>query len=201
MASSSETNPPASDLPPSEPDAGGDNASGTHQDSPTGSSTLSDTVTLGQDVAQAYAGFDPAQHATNADGSPRMSKGGGFQRKRGRKPGQASAPGQPATVASAQPAGMSTDQGATMILAMTTAICAGVFGDDEWRIKEKQEFAAYKDAVKTYLDATGGLQLSPTWGLAFAGFAYAAPRLVSPPTQTRLQKIKEWFSARFSKAK
>jgi hypothetical protein len=185
-------------------ESSGSGATGAHQDSPTGFGVLSDSVSLGNDVSQAYAGFDPAQHAVGADGKPLMRKGGGFQRKRGRKagtPATGTAQSSPAVNGENPAVQMTPEQGAVFIVATTSAICHAVFGDEAWKITDKAEFKGHTDAVRAYLEATGGMNLSPGWGLVAAGATYSLPRLQSEPTQTRLSKWAGWIKGKFSRSK
>lgn len=188
--------------PPSNDSSSGESGPQTHQEAPTGLSAVSDSVSLHQDVAQAYEGFDPTVHAVKPDGSPVMTKGGGYARKRGRKPG---------TTATQKPAGQATtqekpaqkitnEQAANLILACTQGICCAVFADQAWRM-EKDEFLGHRQAVQGYLEATGGFDLSPGWILAASGVMYALPRMESVPTKTRLQKFFGWIASKFSRGK
>lgn len=177
-----------------------------HQGSPTGLSEVSDSVSLTAGLGDAYEGFDPSVHAVGADGKPLLKKGGGLARKRGRKVGDTGAPAQAQPAATVNPQNsdvaktptMSSQQAAVMIVASTTMVCKGVFGDDAWRIQDKAEFLEHVQGVKAYLDATGGLDMSPGWALVGHAIAYAGPRLESPPTQSRIQKIAGWIKGKFS---
>lgn len=178
----------------------------THQGGPTGLQEVSDSVLLSQDVQQAYTGFDSTLHAVGADGRPLMKKGGGFQRKRGRKAGDQGSPAAPGTAQSAPAVNgvstapqMSSQEAAIFLVASTTAICHAVFGDEVWKVTDRDEFKGYTASVKAYLDATGGLNLSPGWGLVATGTAYAAPRLESDKTKTRLSKWRDFIVSKFSR--
>jgi hypothetical protein len=166
---------------------------------------VSDTVTLTDGLTQAYAGFDPAVHATHPDGTPRLKKGGGYAMKRGRKAGAqvsgVSGPSVSGAVGVSVPANpqMPIDQQARLVCGMVEGAFCQVFGD-EWETDEREAKALLK-ATQDYLQATGGMDLSPGTGLLFAWGQYGLVRVRKPKTSEKLAEIGAWFKARFTRAK
>lgn len=167
-------------------------------------SEVSDIVGLTAGQATAYAGFDPAVHATNPDGSPRMKKGGGYAMKRGRKSGDPAAATAPrtSTISSANPSDevrIGNDQAALMLAGMTVGVCTTLLGT-EWMVTAATEKKGLVDATRAYLDATGGMDMSPGTALVLSwGGAYAFPRLALPETQSRLARFGSWVKSAVSR--
>lgn len=168
-------------------------------------SEVSDTVTLAAHLVTAYEGFDPSLHATNPDGSPRMKKGGGFALKRGRKAGTA-VPSHAQSTITADPANpsagqaqISNQEASKMLCAMVCAGLQGVMGP-EWE-PSTAEAKALVDGTRAYLDATGGMDMSPATGLLFVWGGFGIPRLAMPETQSKLKKFGSWFAGLFSRKK
>lgn len=162
----------------------------------------SDILQLSQGVSQAYDGFDPAIHQSK-DGQPVMRAGGGYAMKRGRRPGTTnSGPAAPKVDATGQPVPqgpkITNEMAAKMIVGQTVGLCIGIFGE-EWDVDTEQEAKVLVSGVKSYLDATGGLQLSPAWGLLFVGGGYALPRVQKPETKSRLKKFASWVFGLFGR--
>lgn len=155
-------------------------------------------------VAQAYAGFDPAQHAVDAAGRPLLKKGGGFQRKRGRKPGEGGTPSQGGEISPAQSAPATV--GAKIDNAQMARICAAnlemlgmaVFGE-EWEVTDVTEQKTIVAGFESYLKAIGGVEVSPSWGLAFTIGGYAFPRVKKPNTKAKLISALAWLRGKFRK--
>lgn len=177
----------------------------------------------------AHIGFDPAIHAVNPDGTPRMKVGGGYALKRGKggrksqakndagetdlfsDPVSAAVSGteeagpMPAPTAGA-PVGVpvSSRDAAIMIVMTCTAVLSKTVGP-EWQA-DKAETKNLTDATKAYLDSKGGLSVTPEMALFLAVTGYAVPRFAHENTQTRAQKAWQWvtdrvavFKARFGK--
>jgi hypothetical protein len=154
-------------------------------------------IDLSQSVTQAYEGFDPAVHASK-DGAPVLKKGGGYAMKRGRKGGsesvtQTGAVSSPGNVAIPGKQQISNDQAAQMIVGLTVHGFIMLLGD-EWDVEEKDEYKALHGGFKAYLDATGGLDMSPSVGLLFVLGGYAAKRVGKPETKSRLKSVWAWVS-------
>jgi hypothetical protein len=196
------SNPSGADQPPSNPALEGapsDHVGETAQRM----SEVSDILTLTADQDKAYAGFDPAVHAVGADGKPLAKKGGGWQRKRGRRPGDAQAPTEPRTSTIKAPGDdrdsdvrISNEQASLMVCALVTSGMQQILGP-AWAVTDKNEKESLVKATRAYLDATGGLDLSPGTGLMFAWAPYAMQRLPDEETQSRLKKIGLWFGGLF----
>jgi hypothetical protein len=167
---------------------------------------VSDIIGLNAEVAKAYEGFDPSIHATNPDGSPRLKKGGAFALKRGRKAGGVAAePHKTSTIRAVQGADspgaqISNRQAAGMFCGMTVAGLRMLLGD-EWEPSSQQEQKALVDGMEEYLNAAGGVEMSPGVGLLFVWGAYSIPRLTMPETKTRLQKLGAWLGGLFRSKK
>ena len=169
-------------------------------------------------AVEQWIGFDPAIHARNPDGSPRLRVDGSYARKRG-SGGRKSLPAgddvsretgsdlfsgveqeshvpreTPATAATPSPTApapsLSSREAAAAIVITTTAILSKVVGP-EWQA-EKTEVKALTDATKTYIDAKGGLQMSPEMGLFLAVSMYAAPRFAHENTRSKFSRAMDW---------
>lgn len=163
-----------------------------------------------------HLGFDPAIHAVNPDGTPRLTVDGAFAKKRGKggqrrdvpretsaAPGPTEAdsapgigagiPGVSATSAAA--AAMTNAQTAVFLVRTITGVLGRAIGP-EWLPTEKAEEKGLTDATKNYLDAVGGLQITPEMGLCLAIVAYSVPRFAVPNTQTKLQAFGAWVRDR-----
>ena len=177
---------------------------------------LGDSVqTSVQQAVNQWIGFDPSIHSTMPDGTPRFRVDGGYALKRG-KGGRKSADvgtmptGVPdptphvsretADVIGSGPmvqgaaAAMSNKQTAVFLVASVTGILSRAIGP-EWAA-EKDEQKGLNGAVETYLDAKGGLQITPEMGLVLALSAYAVPRLATENTQSKLSRFMGWCADR-----
>lgn len=193
-----------------------------------------ETETVGDPVAEAvsvaveqWIGFDPAIHARNPDGTPRLRVDGTYARKRGkggRKSGDPvsretggdlfhgddsevvytstdeTGPAPTATAqsqtqnTSAPPVSLSTREAAAAIVITSTTILSRLVGP-EWAA-EKPEVKALTDATKTYIDAKGGIQMSPEMGLFLAVSMYAAPRFAHENTRSKFGQLVDWMRDR-----
>lgn len=161
-----------------------------------------------------HIGFDPAIHRADADGNPILTRGGAYAKRRGppkkgtTRPAETVFPGDalgggtvppPETVSAAIPvqaaaASVSTAQTAVFLVTSVTGVLSRAIGP-EWAA-DKQEIKGLSDAVKNYIDAKGGIAITPEMGLALALSAYAIPRLAVENTQTKLQKAFGWVRDR-----
>lgn len=155
-----------------------------------------------------WVGFDPSIHATNPDGTPKLRGNGSYALKRGRKkgstfsvsennpgnadvvdhPAQAQAPITSAPQAAA--ATLNNAQTALFLVSTVTGVLSRAIGP-EWAA-EKNETKGLTDATKAYLDATGGITLSPGIALSLAIASYAAPRFAHENTRSRFGRIYDW---------
>lgn len=150
--------------------------------------------------------FDPAIHATNADGSPKLTPTGRFAklskstrestlRVPGKQP--ATSPAAPASV-SKEMAARASGKGAANLFIMGCL----VIGGEEWMpqadpksgLNEREMLEA---AFGDYFVATGKTDLPPGWALAAGIFMYAGRRLGMPKTQSRIAKVKSWLVAKY----
>lgn len=166
---------------------------------------MSDIVGLAAQQASAYDSFDASLHAVNPDGSPKLKKGGGYALKRGRKkndPTQPTQVGVSTIRSSADPASdvrITNDQAAAMFSGMTVGVCTMLLGK-EWEVDNAAEKKALVESTRSYLDATGGADMSPGVALILTWIGgYGFPRLVMPETQSRLTRFGEWLKTRFTR--
>lgn len=159
-----------------------------------------------------YVGFDPAIHAANPDGTPRLRTNGSYALKRGRKSGAQMPTGNPDTGADADDAtattgaapaavnaaasAVSNKQTAVFLVDTVTGILSRAIGP-EWAA-EKDEKKGLANATEQYLVAKGGLQISPEMGLLLALSAYAVPRLAVQNTQSKLSRFMGWCGDRIA---
>ncbi len=168
-----------------------------------------------QQAVNQWVGFDPTIHSSMPDGTPRFRVDGGYALKRGkggRKSADAGAmpsggaapsphvPRETSDVIGSGPmvqgaaATMSNKQTAVFLVASVTGILSRAIGP-EWAA-EKDEQKGLNGAVETYLDAKGGLQITPEMGLILALSAYAVPRLATENTQSKLSRFMGWCADR-----
>lgn len=145
-----------------------------------------------EDVIKAYAGFDPAIHASDDEGKPRFTANGGYAKKRGRKAGQK--PGVQITDGKLTMQDSAPVQSANFKVAalgtvlMVTQSMQSLFGP-QWK-PEKLEVDSLTDSLEQYYSSKGIDDLPPGFVLAFAISAYSLPRISHPETLSRWDKIK-----------
>lgn len=138
--------------------------------------------------------FDPAVHATDAEGRPKKTKTGKWAKKRGRKGNRVATSGtgnvRGTAEIEAERAGHATAQ-----LIFTMGV---VLGGEEWQpridtdtgLNEPQQMS---EAWAAYYLATGKTDLPPWVTVVIAMCGYSLPRLAMPKTQTRIQRLKAWL--------
>jgi hypothetical protein len=140
---------------------------------------------VASDIASRPAGFDPAKHAVNPDGTPKLRGDGSFALKRGRKPGQKVAGG--AIVATEGATNrLSNEQAARQMFAFAYGLAAGTIGD-EWLPEDKDEENTMVKGITAYFDAKGQVDLPPEIGLVIAFGAYGARRLKHQNTRDKIK--------------
>jgi hypothetical protein len=152
--------------------------------------------------------FNPAIHATNADGTPRTTVAGNYALKRGKKAGNATMvapksvkgvvlPGAaPQATVKEQAARLGGAQAANLGIMLLVALGGDEFhprkdekvGLDEKRMLEETtgDFFVAND----WEDLPPGLALICAWGM------FVLPRFTMPKTQTRVQRLKGWLGAK-----
>lgn len=180
---------------------------------------VADAVSM---AVEQWVGFDPMIHARNQDGSPRLRVDGSYALKRGKGgrksdvpvsretgddlfPGAgtsvprgtdadetSAAPPQAPTVAAA----LSSREAAAAIVITSTTVLSRMVGA-EWAA-EKSELKSLTDATKIYIDAKGGIQMSPEMGLFLAVSMYAAPRFAHENTRSKFGQLVDWCRDRFA---
>lgn len=164
-----------------------------------------------------WVGFDPEIHAVNPDGTPKLRANGSYALKRGRKrggtfpapgtdhatagnpdPGADTVQATPPVTSAPQVAAATLNNAQTALFLVTsvTGVLSRAIGP-EWTA-EKSEVKGLSDATKAYLDATGGLNLSPGIALSLAIASYAAPRFAHENTRSRFGRIYDWCRDRFA---
>jgi len=158
------------------------------------------------------ARFDPAIHATSADGKGTLTARGTWALKRGKKSGVhpvadavkgstlGATPNNPADAKKA--ADVASSRNAGIAAAEMFLVAAQVAGGEEFTpIKDEKagrdERAMMHEAFANYFAATGKKDIPPGAALGFAMMAYIAPRLFMPQTKARLSgikaKIAQWW--------
>ena len=171
-----------------------------------------------------YVGFDPAIHAVNPDGSPRMrAHGKGYALKRGKggrkstpventdgagdlfggastetatAPETDTAPTPQTATASTGQTPLNSREAAAMIVLTCTTVLSRVVGP-EW-VAEKDEARNLTNATKVYLDSKGGLNVTPEMALFLAVTGYAVPRMAHENTQSKFGRAVQWCKDRFA---
>jgi len=142
--------------------------------------------------------FDPALHAVDGEGKPKLSKAGNLQKKRGRK----SIVGGPTPTEKGQSINAQATARVTGTASAAMLIQVGmVLGGDEWKprvdttigLSESDMLSA---AFAEYYLATGKTDVPPGLALSLAVSAYVMPRFAMPKTQTRIGRLKQWFVAK-----
>jgi hypothetical protein len=141
-------------------------------------------------------GFDPAIHAVDDAGLPRLTKTGAFAKKRGRKVNAEETAQQKQEAKNALlELANKTDIAAKAAANLTFNLGVMSFGE-EWQ-PEKDEALAVKEAYRNYFDAKGITDFPPGVALAITLGAYALPRLRHENTKSKLSRfvsgVKNWF--------
>lgn len=160
---------------------------------------------VGSEALGALEGFDPEIHATNPDGSPKLKAGGGFQKRRGRKPGnpaprvQVSDESEPDAPKTAQENGASKIVVAAPVspkiiaqqyASVFFALGFGAFGD-EWLPESAEEKKMVETSIQTYVESEGVEPMSPGVGLVITLGAYALKKAQRPVIKSKLEIFKE----------
>lgn len=160
---------------------------------------------VGSEALGALEGFDPEIHATNPDGTPKLKAGGGFQKRRGRKPGNPQ-PRIHVSVESEPDAPKTTQEnGAAKIVVAAPispkviaqqyasvffALGFGAFGD-EWLPESAEEKKMVESSIQTYVESEGVEPMSPGVGLVITLGAYALKKAQRPVIKSKLEIFKE----------
>jgi len=148
------------------------------------------------------AAFDPAIHATDAEGRPKKTKAGKWAKKRGRK---TNATGYTQTTTSKTSADIEAEQAglATAQILFTMGVS---IGGEEWQpvIDEstgRNEPLQMSQAWAEYYKSAGVTNIPPWLTVVIACSVYALPRLTMPQTQTRLQRLRGWIGQKLDARK
>ena len=156
--------------------------------------------------------FDPAIHKTNKEGEPTLSTKG----KLIKKPTRKAATGAKST-STIGGTGVNPQQNkdhqlkvqsrASGTMAANLLLTIGVAaGGEEWQpIKNDEhgldEKAMLEGAFADYFEATGKTDIPPNMALTIAIGSYTLPRFTMPKTQSRLSKVKQWFTKKAANRK
>lgn len=144
-----------------------------------------DLSSLASGMAAGVAGFDPAVHAVNPDGTPKLRGDGSFAKKRGRKPGQKSASGLIVQTAATADK-LSNEEAARQVCNFAIGAAVSFIGD-EWAPVDTKEADGLVLTLKNYFDAKGQVNLPPEAGLVLAFGAYAAKRMQYENTRSKIK--------------
>jgi len=168
----------------------------------------------------ALGGFDPRIHAADENGDPILTKTGEYARKRGRKKGanvtseanhenvpRETPPAKDATnvdpQVTTQKVVMATTKGskeaAKMIAAIFVVSTSKIIGE-EWRPEDKAEMKMLEEATENYLNAIGGVEMSPGLGMICAYGMYSLARMGHENTQSKASKFWGWTKAKMVRA-
>ena len=160
-----------------------------------------------------YPGFDPVIHATDENGQPIPKKGGGWQKRRGKKSGSVS--NTKPTVQS-QLGKINANSGpSTKELAAREAgrAAAGMIfqagmllGGEEWQPLIDSDLGINEPVTMAkawgdYFVAKDIEDFPPGIALSIALIGYAVPRLTQPKTKTRLQRLGLWVKEKLANRK
>lgn len=145
-------------------------------------------------IAGGYVAFDPDIHATNPDGTPSQREDGTYRKKRGRKPGSrapqgaAAVPVTPPQASAPKKPTVKPDVLARQFLNMGVGFAVQTIGP-EWDFESKDEADAMVNATAAYIEAKGGVSVSPEVMLLLVYGGYVLHRLKSENTQSKLSRV------------
>lgn len=150
-------------------------------------------------------GFDPAIHAVNPDGSPKLRANGAFALKRGRKARNdnsqstnasrsSQAIDSPSQAQSAPANDVSSKQAAALAWSAFEGFASATIGP-EWQAETHDERKAMISTITAYFDAKGGApDIPPGIVLTIALFGYGVKRYRHPNTADKVKFVagKAW---------
>ena len=154
--------------------------------------TENNAASLSDMVGEVIAGFDPATHATDKDGSPILTASGTFRKKPGRKPGAGQSVTAPVSkqkeklTAKAQQ--LSSEELARALVNFAVGGAVSLIGE-EWDFTSPEEAQGMKLAVAGYIEAKGNGNLSPEMLLLLVIGGYSLDRMKHQNTRTKLGKF------------
>lgn len=160
--------------------------------------------TLAESHAEPHAGFDPAIHAVNDDGTPKMKASGGYALKRGRKAGTAAAIALPPKNAAAradvgEPAKvLSLDQASRESANLVINVAVWTLGEEVGKPIDKAEADGLRLSFRNYYEARGVPNLPPELGLFVALGSYIGPRIMHEKSKTKMERLSQWLSAKLA---
>ncbi len=138
--------------------------------------------------------FDPAIHATDSDGNPRINKDGTFRKKRGsQKSSQVNLPG-------TTPGDVSTKIGKS--IAESIFQIGQLIGGEEWAPIRNEEYGVDErrqmhEAWTAYAEEKEIEDFPPGVAVTIAMLGYIVPRFAMPKTKTRAEKFKDWCTLKY----
>lgn len=153
---------------------------------------------IAADHSKVYAGFNPAIHATNPDGTPKLTPTGRFAKKAGLRQNSAAVASTTTNVSKGAVVGVPVDHWPVAKQITNVGVNLAVrFIGPEWEPRDKDELPQVAFALKDYFDARGVPQMPPEVVLLLAIGAYAAPRLNHDNTRKKLSRffngVKDWY--------
>lgn len=144
--------------------------------------------------------FDPAIHATDENGNPKLTRTGNFARKRGRKPSDKDDAG-----TDLAPKNSPKTEDDLLIDAHAENIVQGVYGvscsllGEEFMPENEAEHIRLKNSLAAYMKASGHTNPPPELALIAAGAGYFGKRLAKPTVRARIVtiyiKAREWMNS------
>lgn len=142
-------------------------------------------------------GFDPAIHAVNTDGTPRMKADGTFANKRGRKGSNTSGTRLSSRENTTKKVIASQISPETYTMtAIPIVMCIEQMGlqiGPEWKMNDEEKDAQV-GTWANYLRSKGIVEISPSMMLVIVSAGYVIPRLSVENTQTKIQKLMRNFA-------
>lgn len=163
-------------------------------------------VAQNAEAVKQFPDFNPAIHATNADGSPALTPTGRLAKIR---KGRSASPkltipnnaGQSAQPSLAQSREVQARAGGAGFANLVIALSVGIGGEEFIPRRDPKvgldEKAMLEGAFGDYFVATGKTDLPPGWALAAALSLYVVPRFGMPKTQSRFQRAKNWVAVKW----
>lgn len=136
-------------------------------------------------------GFDPEIHATNADGTPKLTKAGKPQKKRGRKSGSVLNAKKKQEQAQPEITEISSMEAGVVVSGLLEQLSVKLISD-EWAYNEVERAGNVTAWAQTF-DQFGGVQLSPVQMLLMSHAQIILTRIPQPKTKTKLGLIKAWW--------
>jgi len=147
--------------------------------------------------AKKELGFDPEIHATNSDGTPKLTKAGKPQKKRGRKSGSVLNAKKKAETAQPEITEISSMEAGVVVSGLLEQMSVKLISD-EWAYNDVERAGNVTAWAQTF-DSFGGVKLSPVQMLMMSHAQIILTRIPQPKTKTKIGLIKAWWKHKKSK--